>query len=70
MEESEVLIRNNELLKGLIDKNMIGASSFGLIHTFNELFGHVKTKLLVTAITRLCMNYLKIRGFTCGLSDL
>lgn len=69
-EEQQVIIRSNQLLQGIIDKNLIGASSFGLIHTFYELFGHVKTKMLVTSITRLCINFLKMRGFTCGLSDL
>lgn len=58
------------MIKGIIDKNSIGASSFGLIHTFYELFGHIKTKMLITAITRLCINFLKLRGFSCGLSDL
>lgn len=66
-EENEILIKNNILIKGIIDKNSIGASSFGLIHTFYELFGHIKTKMLISAITRLCINYLKLRGFSCGL---
>lgn len=69
-EEHEILISNNILIKGIIDKNLIGASSFGLTHTFYELFGHVKTKMLTTAITRLCVNFLKRNGFTCGLQDL
>lgn len=70
LEETEVVIKNNMLVKGIIDKNLIGASQFGLIHCFFELFGYKKTKMLVTAITRLCINFLKIRGFTCGLHDL
>ncbi len=38
-EESEVLIRDNQLLKGTIDKNLIGTASFGLVHSFFEVFG-------------------------------
>lgn len=39
-EESEVLVVDNELLKGLIDKNQVGnAADYGLIHSFNELYG-------------------------------
>lgn len=70
LEENQTLIRNNMLIKGVIDKNLIGTTSFGLLHSFYELFGHNKTRMLTTSITRLCINYLKIRGFTCGLEDL
>lgn len=69
-EESTVLIRKNEFIKGLVDKNMVGASSFGLIHSFYELFGSSKTRRLFSAITKLCVEFLKLRGFTCGLKDL
>lgn len=39
-DENEVLVWNNELLKGLIDKAQVGSGSdFGLLHSFNELYG-------------------------------
>ena len=35
-EESEVIIQDNQLLKGLIDKNQVGSNAeFGLAHSFN-----------------------------------
>lgn len=69
-EEGRIVIRKNQLLCGIIDKNQIGASLFGLIHSFYELFGSQKTGRLFGAITRLCLEYMKIRGFTCGMADL
>ena len=30
--EGKVIIRHNELLTGLLDKNQFGASAFGLVH--------------------------------------
>ena len=31
---------DNELLKGIIDKNQVGSNAdYGLIHSFNELYG-------------------------------
>ena len=69
-EEAECLIRKNILLKGVVDKNFVGSVSFGLMHSFFELFGSKKTNRLFSAITRLCTTFIKIRGFTCGLKDL
>ena len=37
-EEKTVTIVDNELLTGIIDKSSIGASAFGMIHTFSESF--------------------------------
>lgn len=70
IEESVVIIRDNTLLTGVFDKNQIGASSFGFIHSFFELYGHEKTGLLFSSITRVCTSFLKVYGFSCGISDL
>ncbi len=35
-DEAEVLVVDNELLRGILDKNQIGSNSdFGLVHSFN-----------------------------------
>ena len=69
-EEAEVVIRNNQLLKGTVDKNLIGTASFGLVHSFFEIFGPKKVGKLFSAFTRLCKNFQRLRGFTCGIGDL
>ena len=69
-EESEVWFLNNELLHGVLDKNSLGNNSFGLFHAFYELFGPFKTRMLTTAITRLCISFLKLRGFSLLMEDL
>jgi len=38
-DESNVIIRNNELLQGVLDKNQLGESKFGLVHSFYEVYG-------------------------------
>ena len=38
-DENQVCIRNNELVQGILDKNQIGDSKFGLIHSFYEIYG-------------------------------
>ena len=62
---------DNQLLKGLIDKNQVGSGAeYGLVHSFNELYGEKTTGKLLTCLTKLFMNYLQSHGFTCGLDDL
>jgi DNA-directed RNA polymerase I subunit RPA1 len=62
---------DNELLKGLLDKNQIGSNSdYGLLHSFTELYGEKITGKLITALNKLFLNYMQIHGFTCGLDDL
>jgi len=70
MEELKVIIRDNELLTGIVDKASIGSTAFGLIHCFYELNGSKKTGKLLTALSRLFSAYLQMRGFTCSLIDL
>eukprot|EP00357_Protocruzia_adherens_P030942 CAMPEP_0115014766 /NCGR_PEP_ID=MMETSP0216-20121206/26300_1 /TAXON_ID=223996 /ORGANISM="Protocruzia adherens, Strain Boccale" /LENGTH=1444 /DNA_ID=CAMNT_0002384621 /DNA_START=295 /DNA_END=4630 /DNA_ORIENTATION=- len=66
-EEGLVIIRNNELLTGILDKSQFGATEFGMIHAFHELYGPTLTGKLLTSIGRL---FSKMIGFTCGLDDL
>lgn len=37
MSESEVIIRNGELLAGVLDKQQYGATTYGLIHCMYEV---------------------------------
>lgn len=39
-EETLIVIRDNELMKGVLDKNQLGSGAdYGLIHAFHELYG-------------------------------
>jgi DNA-directed RNA polymerase I subunit RPA1 len=69
-EEGDVIIRDNELLQGTIDKNQYGASEFGMVHSFYEIYGSEKAGELLTSLARIFAVYLQMRGFTCGLDDL
>ena len=35
--EGKVIVRNNQLLTGVLDKNEIGNSDYGLFHSFYEI---------------------------------
>ncbi|KAH8584068.1 DNA-directed RNA polymerase I [Cryptosporidium sp. chipmunk genotype I] len=69
-EEAVVIIRNSELLQGVIDKNQIGSNSYCLIHLCTELVGPLIGGKLLSAIFNLSQVYLQMRGFTCSISDM
>lgn len=69
-EDSKFILRKNYVCTGVLDKNQIGASSFGLLHSFYELYGHKRTNNLFSALTSLLIEYLRMRGFTVGIRDL
>ncbi|CAN2388405.1 negative regulation of protein localization to nucleolus [Pristimantis euphronides] len=69
--ESQVIIRNGELLCGILDKAHYGSSSFGLIHCCYELYGGETSGNLLTCLARLFTAYLQLyRGFTMGVEDI
>ena len=52
-EECEVLFRDNEHLRGCLDKSAFGASEFGLVHAFYEVYGSEKAGELLTSLARV-----------------
>lgn len=69
-EDARVLVQDNELLTGIIDKGAIGATSFGLVHCFYELTDSNRTGKLLSGLSRLFCGFLQMHGFTCGIDDL
>lgn len=70
-QETVVIIRGNELMTGIIDKNQIGNSTFGLVHSYYELYGPHYAGELLSTFGRLFINYIQFfHGFTCGVADL
>lgn len=37
LSESEVIVRDSELLVGVLDKNAYGATTYGLVHCYHEV---------------------------------
>ncbi|EGC29348.1 RNA polymerase I, largest subunit [Dictyostelium purpureum] len=68
--DSLVIIRQNEMVAGILDKGHFGASSYGLVHTCYELYDPDVAGSLLTILGRMFTSYLQTRGFTCGVDDL
>ncbi|KOC69722.1 DNA-directed RNA polymerase I subunit RPA1 [Habropoda laboriosa] len=70
MSEAEVIIRNGELLCGVLDKTHYGATPFGLIHCVFELYGGTCSTKLLSALGKLFQAALQRNGFTLGIEDI
>ena len=70
MSESEVIFKQGEFLSGLLDKNQYGASKYGLVHAFNELYGGTYSAKLLSAFSKIFTKFLSTEGFTLGVQDI
>jgi len=70
-EEHLVLIRDGELLRGVLDKAAFGATDFSLVHSVYEAYGPSKAGLLLNALGRLFTAYIQyFSGHSCRMEDL
>lgn len=61
------MIRQGELLVGVLDKAHYGSSAYGLVHCCYELYGGETSGKLLGCLARLFTAYLQLyRGFTLG----
>jgi len=69
--EGPFLVRGNEFVWGVLEKNQFGNSTFGLVHAIYELYSPEFAGRILTSLTRLLTFYLQTRcGFTCSMEDL
>lgn len=68
-EEAMVVIRDNELLQGVIDKSSMGATAFGMVHSYHEHLGATVAGQILTVLARMLTVYLQMHGFTCAMRD-
>ncbi|KAF4791332.1 RNA polymerase I subunit A [Turdus rufiventris] len=69
--ESQVIIRDGELLCGVLDKAHFGSSAYGLVHCCYEIYGGETSGKVLSCLGRLFTAYLQLyRGFTMGIEDI
>ncbi|CAA9988746.1 RNA polymerase I, putative [Plasmodium knowlesi strain H] len=67
--ECEVIIKNSELLQGVLDKLHFGASSNSFVHLCYELFGPKIAAVILDCFGRLFISFLQLRGTSLSLFD-
>eukprot|EP00058_Branchiostoma_floridae_P008853 XP_002594341.1 hypothetical protein BRAFLDRAFT_201044 [Branchiostoma floridae] len=69
--ESQVIIRQGQLLCGILDKGHYGPTPYGLVHCCSELYGGKVSSRLLTCLGRLFTTFLQNHlGFTLGVEDI
>lgn len=62
-----MIIKEGELLCGVLDKAHYGSSAYGLVHCCYEIYGGETSGKVLTCLARLFTAYLQLyRGFTLG----
>ncbi|KAF2478246.1 beta and beta-prime subunits of DNA dependent RNA-polymerase [Lindgomyces ingoldianus] len=69
-EEQKVIIRDGDLLCGIMDKSQIGSAGGGLVNGIYETYGHTTAGRLLSVLGRLLTKLLHMRAFSCGVEDL
>lgn len=70
-EEHLVIIRDGELLRGVLDKAAFGSTDFSLVHAVYEAYGPEKAGLLLNSLGRLFTAYIQYySGHSCRMEDL
>jgi DNA-directed RNA polymerase I subunit RPA1 len=69
--EHAVIVRDGDLLQGVLDKAAFGASEFSLTHAVFEAYGPSRAGLLLNALGRLFTAYIQYySGHSCRMEDL
>ncbi|OAL01187.1 beta and beta-prime subunits of DNA dependent RNA-polymerase [Phaeosphaeriaceae sp. SRC1lsM3a] len=70
LEEGIVIVKDGELLSGIMDKSQIGPAGGGLINGIYEAYGETIAGRALSIIGRLLTKLLHMRAFSCGVEDL
>ncbi|EED91031.1 DNA directed RNA polymerase i, alpha subunit [Thalassiosira pseudonana CCMP1335] len=69
--EHMVIVRDGDLVQGILDKAAFGASEFSLVHAVYEAYGPSRAGLLLNALGRLFTAYIQYyTGHSCRMEDL
>ncbi|KAL0227467.1 hypothetical protein RCL1_003611 [Eukaryota sp. TZLM3-RCL] len=69
-DESVFEVRNGDVVTGVIDKNQIGPSQYGLIHSIYELYGADAAGRLLSSLARLFTTVVQYYGCSIGIADM
>ena len=63
-------VRNGQLLRGQIDKKVLGAATTGVLQRICNDFGNMAAAEFVDDLQNIVNEYMKVSGYSVGISDL
>ena len=70
IDETKVLIRKGELLRGVMDSSQLGKNKFGVLHAYYEINGGEKGDFFLSEIGSILIIFLRVIGYTLTIEDL
>jgi DNA-directed RNA polymerase II subunit RPB1 len=68
--DQNLLVKNGELLCGVVVKRIVGATGGGLVHIVWKDLGPEACKIFMSDLQNLINNWLVGNGFTVGVQDI
>ena len=68
--QNKIVIKNGEMVDGILDKSLLGTKSGGLVHVIYNDYGPDATKYFLDSLQAIITNWLLTDGFSVGISDL
>jgi DNA-directed RNA polymerase II subunit RPB1 len=63
-------IKNGEILRGNIEKGMLGSTSKGILQRICNDFGNFRASTFIDDLQNIITEYMKTSGYSVGISDL
>lgn len=67
--DAYVVIKNGNLIKGVVDKNGYGSEAGIILNTIVKEFGSEDARIFLDSSTKMAIKSLMIKGFTTGIDD-
>ncbi len=69
-EENKVIIREGDLIQGVVDKDIYSKASRGIVHVAYNDYGPNEAVRLIDSLQNTVEHFLILNGFSVGISDL
>ena len=63
-------VKNGQLLRGQIDKKVLGAATTGVLQRICNDFGNMAAAEFIDDLQNIVNEYMKVSGYSVGISDL
>jgi DNA-directed RNA polymerase subunit A' len=67
--DAYVVIKNGNLIKGVVDKNGYGSEAGIILNTIVKEFGSEEARKFLDSATKMAIKALMVKGFTTGIDD-
>jgi DNA-directed RNA polymerase III subunit RPC1 len=68
--DSYLVVRNSEIMCGVMDKSTLGASKNSILYSILRDYGPTEAATIMNRVAKLCARFLSNHGFSIGVDDV